>query len=49
MVSVHVVTGAVEMAVMLVASLRMVFAMAQVLEVSAVVKPEFFALYLAGC
>ncbi len=49
MVLVHIVTGMVEMAVMLVASLHVVFAMAQVLEVSAVVKPEFFALYLAGC
>ncbi len=49
MVLVHVVTGVVEMAVMLVASLRMVFAMAQVLEVSAVVKLVFLALNLAGC
>jgi len=49
MVLVHVVTGAVEMAVMLVASLHMVFAMVQVLEVFAVAKLEFLALYLAVC
>ena len=49
MVSVHAVTGTVEMAVMLVASLRVVFAMVQVLEVAAVVKLVFPALNLAGC